>query len=81
VNGDALVQPTLGLLTLCAAAGMGFGALNEVVEFIATLTMPETNVGGYQNTGWDLVANLAGSIVAVLLIRARNRGNAPVAEA
>jgi hypothetical protein len=81
VNGDALVQPTLCLLTLCAAAGMGFGALNEVVEFIATLTMPETNVGGYQNTGWDLVANLAGSIVAVLLIRARNRGNAPVAEA
>ena len=43
---------------LCAAAGSGFGALNEVVEFIAVLTIPETNVGGYENTGWDLVANL-----------------------
>ena len=44
-------QPGLGSLTLCAAAAMGFGALNEVVEFIATLLVPETNVGGYINTG------------------------------
>ncbi len=29
---------------------------------------PETNVGGYRNTGWDLVANLAGVSVAALLI-------------
>lgn len=62
-------RPTLGVLTLCAAAGMGFGAMNEVVEFIATLTVPETNVGGYINTGWDLVANLSGCVVAAVLIR------------
>ncbi len=75
-NEDADVLPTPGLLTLCAAAGMGFGALNEVVEFIATLIVPETNVGGYANTGWDLVANLAGSILAAFLIHARSCGNA-----
>lgn len=63
------VRPTLGVLTLCAAAGMGFGAMNEVVEFIATLTVPETNVGGYINTGWDLVANLSGCVIAAVLIR------------
>ena len=57
-----------GLLVLCAAAGMGFGALNEVIEFAATLLVPETNVGGYLNTGWDLVANLVGVSVAALLI-------------
>lgn len=62
-------QPTLGLLLLCVAAGMGFGAFNEIVEFIATLTMPSTNVGGYENTGWDLVSNLVGSVLAALLIR------------
>ena len=56
--------PTLGLLVLAAAAGLGFGALNEVVEFVATLLVPETNVGGYRNTGWDLVANLVGATVA-----------------
>ncbi|MDZ4401818.1 DUF2238 domain-containing protein [Prosthecobacter sp.] len=63
------VHPTFGMLTLCAAAGMGFGALNEVIEFIAVLTIPNTNVGGYENTGWDLVANLVGTILAALAIR------------
>ena len=60
--------PAFGLLVLAAAAGLGFGALNEVIEFVATLTMPETNVGGYINTGWDLVANTVGAAVAVILI-------------
>jgi hypothetical protein len=62
------VRPTLGSLVLCAAAGMGFGALNEVVEFTAVLLMPSTNVGGYLNTGWDLVSNLAGCVVAAVVI-------------
>ncbi len=70
------VQPTLGLLTLCAAGGMGFGAANEVVEFIATLTLPDTNVGGYENTGWDLVSNLVGCLLAAILIRLRRRRTA-----
>lgn len=61
--GDPL-EPTPGLMVLCAAGGMGFGAFNEVIEFIATLTLPETNVGGYENTGWDLVFNLIGSALA-----------------
>jgi uncharacterized membrane protein len=63
------LQPTLGMLTLCAAAGVGFGAFNEVIEFIAVLTMPNTNVGGYINTGWDLVANLVGAVVAAGIIQ------------
>ncbi len=63
------VYPTFGLLVLCAAGGMGFGALNEVIEFTATLLVPETNVGGYVNTGWDLVTNLVGAVVAATLIR------------
>jgi Predicted membrane protein (DUF2238) len=69
-------SPTFGLLALAAAAGLGFGALNEVVEFVATLTMPETNVGGYVNTGWDLVSNTVGALTAIVLIRLRDRGTA-----
>jgi hypothetical protein len=65
------VKPTFGLLTLCVAAGMGFGAANEVVEFIATLILPGTNVGGYENTGWDLVANLVGCLVVAAVIYVR----------
>ncbi len=61
-------EPTPGILLLCALAGMGLGAFNEVVEFVATLLIPDTNVGGYINTGWDLVANLLGSTVAALVI-------------
>jgi hypothetical protein len=75
------VRPTFGLLLLCVAAGMGFGALNEVVEFTAVLAVPETNVGGYMNTGWDLVSNLAGGIIAAVLIalcdRRRDRESRP----
>lgn len=63
------VNPTIGKLTVAAAAGMGFGALNEIIEFIVTLLVPKTNVGGYVNTGWDLVANLAGALIAVVLIK------------
>jgi len=63
-----IVSPTFGLLTLCVAGGTGFGATNEVVEFIATIALPETNVGGYVNTGWDLVSNLVGSLIAAACI-------------
>ncbi len=63
-----VVVPAFGLLVLAVAAGLGFGALNEVVEFAATRLVPETNVGGYENTGWDLVANTLGAVVAATLI-------------
>ena len=62
-------QPTFGALLLCIAASTGFGALNEVIEFAATLLVPKTNVGGYVNTGWDLVSNLVGAIAAAIWIR------------
>jgi hypothetical protein len=37
------------------------------VEFIAT-RITETNVGGYVNTGWDLVYNAIGASVAAAII-------------
>ncbi|MES2598426.1 MAG: hypothetical protein V4662_24035 [Verrucomicrobiota bacterium] len=67
------LQPTFGLMVLMTAAGIGFGALNEIVEFIAVLTIPNTNVGGYENTGWDLVANLVGATIATTVIRLKSR--------
>jgi hypothetical protein len=62
------LRPTFGIMVLCAAGGMGLGALNEVVEFIATQTLPETNVGGYINTGFDLVFNTIGATIAAAVI-------------
>ena len=66
--------PTFGLMVLSASAAMGFGALNELVEFVATLIVPETNVGGYLNTGWDLVANLFGATLVATVIWISGRG-------
>lgn len=62
------VRPTLGILALCALGGMGLGSLNEVVEFAATPLIPNTNVGGYVNTGWDLVANMLGALTTATII-------------
>jgi protein-S-isoprenylcysteine O-methyltransferase Ste14 len=69
------LSPTWGLLTLCVLSGMGLGALNEVVEFIAVLRIPNTNVGGYTNTGWDLVFNALGSVVSAIAIAIWDRPN------
>lgn len=76
-NRGRRVEPTLGMLTLCTAASMGFGACNEVVEFVATLLIPNTNVGGYENTGWDLVSNLVGTIAASAIIWSRRESTRP----
>ena len=62
-------RPTWGVLLICGTAAMGFGALNEVVEFAAVLAVGETNVGGYENTLWDLVSNMVGALAACCLIR------------
>jgi len=53
-------------------AGLGLGALNEIIEFFATVTMKETGVGGYTNTSLDLVSNLIGAILAMIYIRKTN---------
>jgi uncharacterized membrane protein YjdF len=66
--------PSVGLALAAALMGCGLGAANEVLEFAATRLLPETNVGGYVNTGWDLVANTVGTLAAaglLLLERAR----------
>jgi putative membrane protein len=66
-------RPTIGLLVLCTAASTGFGALNEVIEFAATQLFAKTNVGGYENTGWDLFSNLVGATIGAGAIRWGNR--------
>lgn len=54
---------SLALSVIAVLMGMGLGAINEVIEFAAT-RVTETNVGGYVNTGWDLVSNSIGAVSA-----------------
>lgn len=53
--------------------GLGVGALNEIIEFGAVLALPQTGVGGYENTLLDLVFDLIGAIVAAAWIVTRER--------
>lgn len=59
-------RKSVPLAIIAALMGIGLGALNEVIEFFAVLTMPDTNVGGYTNTAWDLVANTIGASLAAV---------------
>ncbi len=64
---DKVNWTTLSILLVMI--GLGAGALNEIIEFIATVIIPETNVGGYVNTALDLVFNLIGALIAVFWLR------------
>ena len=61
-------ESSLGSVALGAFfVGLGLGAVNETVEFLITLLPGENNVGGFTNTGWDLVANAMGAALAAWL--------------
>ncbi len=61
------------LAILVVLMGSGLGAINEIIEFIAVETIPETGVGGYQNTLLDLCFNLLGGIIAVMWLTLRRK--------
>jgi uncharacterized membrane protein YjdF len=42
----------------------GFGAANELFEFLSALRFPDAYVGGLANTGWDLAFNTVGGVLA-----------------
>jgi len=69
-----MLRGTKTILIYPALAAMGLGAANEIIEFIAVLSVPETNVGGYLNTALDLVFNALGAVIAMAIVAAtRNR--------
>ncbi|MEY2424674.1 MAG: hypothetical protein QOI61_246 [Actinomycetota bacterium] len=67
--------PALSSFLVAWLAAMGVGAFNEVIEFGITHVQTATQIGGFQNTGRDLVANMLGGAVAGV-IAARRAGEA-----
>jgi hypothetical protein len=65
---------SVGVALMVWLMGMGLGAVNEVVEFLASLALPGSHVGGYENTGWDLVFNLLGGGAAAAWLHWRRAG-------
>jgi len=64
------------ILVYPALAAMGLGAVNEIIEFIAVLSVPDTNVGGYYNTALDLCFNALGAVTAMILVATLTRNRA-----
>jgi hypothetical protein len=64
-----------GACVVAWLASMGLGAVNEMVEFLAARVTSNLHVGDFDNTGWDLVANLVGSAVAAAWLYLRADGD------
>ena len=61
----------IALSIVVIMAGLGVGAFNEIVEALVAVMVPESGVGDYVNTALDLIADLVGSILAMLFIKLR----------
>ena len=72
-----LIRPGLDKFTALSIvvifAGLGVGALNEIVECLTAVVVPESGVGGYMNTSLDLIADLIGAVLAMVIIRISER--------
>ena len=62
-------------LVVSLLAGLGLGAINETVEFLLTIAQSGTHIGGYTNTGWDLVSNVVGAGLATAYLRRQRCGD------
>jgi uncharacterized membrane protein YjdF len=67
------VRPWWPLAILIVLMGSGMGAMNEIIEFVAEKTLEDTHVGGYDNTMFDLVFNLIGGVLAVVLLSTKRK--------
>lgn len=62
-----VVNYPLFVIMVAIFASVGVSVTNEIIEFSATVLLPQTGVGGYENTMLDLIFNFSGAIVAVLV--------------
>jgi uncharacterized membrane protein YjdF len=66
-----LLDPTRAPAAVRAALAMlvawGFGAANELFEFLSSLRFDDAYTGDLTNAGWDLAFNTAGSLTAAVL--------------
>lgn len=63
VVGIKTNQIFIAFVAIFAAAG--FSIINEIIEFLAAVNLPETGVGGYENTVLDMIFNLSGAALFV----------------
>tara|TARA_R100001143_G_scaffold63565_1_gene71972 strand:+ start:6631 stop:7200 length:570 start_codon:yes stop_codon:yes gene_type:complete len=67
ISKDSASFFSMAAITILAASGIG--GLNEIIEFLATVFIADTNVGGYENTAIDIVANFLGACLAAVFFK------------
>ena len=72
IGGKEAEKHSIKTAIIIAMAGLGVGALNEIVEFIVQVIVPQTGIGGYINTSLDLVSDFIGALLALIYIRIYN---------
>jgi len=65
------LQGWVALSIVVVMAGLGVGALNEIIEALVAAAVPSAGVGGYVNTALDLISDLLGALLAMLYIKLR----------
>ena len=65
--------PPALLVAMAVLVANGFGAGNEVFEFLSALRFADAYVGGFENAGWDLVFNAFGSLTAGAVLLGAHR--------
>ncbi len=60
-----------GWLVALAAVltSLGISSLNEIMEFLISVSLERNGVGGYENTMLDLMFNLGGAVATILLYK------------
>ncbi len=66
-------KDSVAISIVIVMGAIGFGALNEIIEFSATVVTPKTGVGDYVNNALDQVFNLIGALIALFIIRFREK--------
>ena len=56
------------LLLLAVMASMGVSAMNEIMEFLISISLERNGVGGYENAMLDLIFNFTGTLGASIIL-------------
>lgn len=56
------------LLLLACMASMGVSAMNEIMEFLISISLERNGVGGYENAMLDLIFNFTGAFGASIIL-------------
>ena len=70
ISGKNANRWAIGIVAVLAAEGLG--AINEIIELLTVVFFNSTGVGDYFNNALDLVFNLIGAIIAVLIANKKN---------